>query len=510
MYQSALPAGKRPLLTRGTDQQMGGDRVQNQTDNTRLPETRRVSDSANERMHSDVHQDRNALAHRDGTGKDPNASTKLIEQGHLQDVQIAENRGLQPNHDFRSLSTNSVTDDRPPNISPEKTGSNKSEEAPFTEISRSQNFDPKKPTAAFLDGFHGGSEAIGQWTYVPHGDLSMNAAQKNGFNTIGLDINEKKEMNRTNDYSKQINAVADQIKSGQLPLGKGDVLNISMGNVDPTFDQASKFLGFDVNAQNLASQKDHILSRMNEIANDPSRSDKDRFTAAEVVRTNQAIDRVQNQGVEVVHAAGNDGPDKFSWDFLKAKTDLSSVKPSGKPDSFSASNSNTKSADGILPITHDTNLRPLDPTPTAEQGGTFTVGGVNYPADGKDLFSGNNHIFNRETFNPLSMQAQVTPKDMQLSAAAFSPNRTYNTGEPSVTNLGNNVAPPSDKFSGLAVPNNAPVMKAQPYGPDTVYPYRKLESGEQLTSGALIGTSYSNIDYLKQNYERLKQLKNSH
>lgn len=489
---------------------MGGDRVQNQgSDNTRLPETAPVSDAANARMHSDVHQDRNASAHRDGPDKDANANAKLIEQGHLQDVRISDSRGSQTHNDFRSLSTKSEPEDQAPNNSPEKISSNKAEEAPFTEISRSQNFDPKKPTAAFLDGFHDGSEAIGQWTYVPHGDLSMNAAQKNGFNTIGLDINEKKETNKTNDYSKQINAIADQIKSGQLPLGKGDVLNISMGNSDPTFEQASKFLGFDVNAENLASQKDHILSRMDQIANDPSRSDMDRFTAAEVVRTNQAIDRVQSQGVEVVHAAGNDGPDKFSWDFLKVKTDLSSVKPSGKPDSFSASNSNTKSADGILPITHDTNLRPLDPTPAAEQGGTFTVGGVNYPADGKDLFSGNNYIFNRETFRPSSMQSQVTPKDTQLSADSFSPNLTYKTGEPSATNLGDNVAPPSDKFSGLAVPNNTPVLKAQPYGPDSAYPYRELQPGELLTSGALVGTSYNNVGYLKQNYERLKQLKDS-
>jgi hypothetical protein len=519
--QSAIQADQDPGLTRGTDQQMGGDRTQNQgQDDTRLHERTRASDAAVDRMHSDVHNDRLTSKQPTETSKD-GANARLIEQGTLHDFQLSDEhgllkdeRGLQKDSRFRGLSVSdpesqSSPTDKAPGPDNEKVGDNKSAEAPFTEVSRSPNFDQKKPTVAFLDGFNeDANKGIGDFTYVPHGDISMSPAQKIGYNTIGLQINEKEEMNKTNDFSKQLNGIADQIKSKQLPLGNGDAVNVSMGNADPTFQQASQFLGFDVNAQNLASQKDHILSRMDQIANDPSRSAEDRFTAGEVVRTNQAIDRIQNEGVEVVHAGGNNGPDKFSWDFLEAKSELSSVKPSGAPDNFAASNSTTKPADGILPITHDANLRPLDPTPAAKQGGSFTVGGVSFPADREDLFSGNSKIFNRETINPDGLQPMQTPNKPPLSAGDFSPNRIYKNGEPLRPNLGDSTAPASDRFSGQAAPAGTRVMKMQPYGTDSPYPHRELQPGESLSSSALAGTSFSNIDYYRKNFERLQKLKN--
>jgi hypothetical protein len=514
---------------------MGSDRVQNERHERQAPpEGIRVADAAGDRMQHDVQQERASAGPSRGNEKNSEETAKLVAQGKLHDVQLTDEQGAKKESRFRGLSA-PAPDGKEPSVSgapsdstpkgDAKPGANDGtadgganenrgnanggrDEAPVTEVYRSPNFDAKKPTAAFLDGFKDAGSPIGNWSSVQHGDLSMGPAQKNGYNTIGLQAGDKQEINNTTDFSKPINAIADQVESGKLPLGKGDVLNVSMGNKDPSFQKASEFLGFNVNAQNLDSEKDHILSRMGEIANDPSRSEADRFTAGEVVRTNQAIDRLQKQGVEVVHSAGNNGPDKFSWDFLNAKTDLGSTKPSGKSDDYATSNSLTKPADGILPVTHDANLRPLDSTPVEKQGGSFTVGGVSYPADAKDTFTGNTQVFDRDKVRAGASDPMIKPEAPALSASDLSPNLTYKSGEPAGANTGVNAGPPSDRFSGQAAPPGTPVVKVQPYGKDSPFNYQTLQPGEQAVADKLVGTSFSNIDYLKKNYDRLFKLKN--
>ncbi|HMY54286.1 MAG TPA: hypothetical protein PK671_15090, partial [Candidatus Obscuribacter sp.] len=149
---------------------------------------------------------------------------------------------------------------------------------PFELISTSKDMDPSKPTAVFLDQFARKDVDLGG-TKVAHGEISRAAAEENGFNTVALNLQAPESLGNGTDYSKAINKIADMAEDGKLPLGKGDVLNISMGNLDPTFEEASKFLGFPVTAQNLASQRENILKRMQEISQDESRSKEDRETA---------------------------------------------------------------------------------------------------------------------------------------------------------------------------------------------------------------------------------------
>lgn len=270
--------------------------------------------------------------------------------------------------------------------------------------------DPKKPTVAFLDSKHEFMPLDGQ--KLSHADTSAIAAQKSGFNALVLDTSKDKVGNAIDTFLKEfkthpdqaiakaaaqlgddklgldklnkkdllgaanilskarnegsfapaMNELADKIQAGQIPMGKGDVLNVSLGENaekggdgkfkpgtgDPTFPELSKKLGFEVNANNLAESKDKIMQRLGEIAKDPS--DKEwQARAQKALDSNKAIERLQGLGLEVVHSASNDGNDRVDINFLKANHELQSVNPqNGKLDKFSGAGN--VSADGVVPI----------------------------------------------------------------------------------------------------------------------------------------------------------------
>lgn len=79
-------------------------------------------------------------------------------------------------------------------------------------------------------------------TGFTHGEFSARLAEANGFNAIRVQQNgmEGKEIS---DFSKSLNGIADQIDSGKLKLGKGDVINVNLGQLDPSFEQINKLLG---------------------------------------------------------------------------------------------------------------------------------------------------------------------------------------------------------------------------------------------------------------------------
>lgn len=375
--------------------------------------------------------------------------------------------------------------------------------APFTEIGRSKTFDDKKPTAAFIDDFAGGVGGdFGK--ELLHGQVSMAAAEKAGFNTIGLQMKNSGEATEA-DFSRQINGVADKIKDGTFPLGKGDVLNISMGNLDPTFDQASKFLGFPVTAENLAGQKENILKRMGEIAKDDSRTPEDRETAARVLRTNEAIDRVQASGVEVIHSAGNDGPDRFSWDFMNAKTQLSSNKPTGKADGSSASHSLTTKGDGILPVKFNNEANLLDPTPIKNQIGNLEIGdtGVKFPST--NAHRSNNMIFDREAIETKRSQPRVLPQARELRSEDFDGKLTASIDQIDGKSTADKIVP-ANQFSGHVFSGKN--FTRLPIVTEESKRYlSEPKAGQSVVAGFIEGTSFSNIGYLKANRERLEMEK---
>ncbi len=295
-------------------------------------------------------------------------------------------------------------------------------------------------------------------------------------------------------------------------MGRGDVLNVSVGNNDPTFDQANQFLGFSgdkaITPGNLAAHKDSILNRMNEIAQDPTRSEADRTTAQRVVGTNKAIDDLKARGIEVVHAAGNDTANRFSWDFMNSSTELSSLKPSGKADDFSANHNLTTPGDGVVPIhvVNEANL--FSPTPIANQKGNLEIGdtGAKFPRTGRDIFSADAQIFNREDFQlghrMETLKVEPKPLDPSLFDATPIDQRTIYGASLAANDFGASILP-SDRFSGAApFPKKFDLAQT---GQDRSA--QALKPGEVPAEGVITGTSFSNIKYLKSEYERLRGLK---
>ncbi len=278
--------------------------------------------------------------------------------------------------------------------------------------------DPKKPTVAFLDDASVKEISLDKQP-LDHAHASALAAQKGGYNALVFDVSKsnyetaanamlksygdgkapgaaakaieaarqellkaggdpigldqfaaKKDIMgaakalaaASNDFSKPISEVAAKVEKGELPLGRGDVLNVSMGKVaeydksgkekpgsgDPTFADLSKKIGFEVTPQNVRENTDKILDRFKDIAKDSS-DPVWQARAQEALRTNAAIDRLQATGVEVAHAASNDGNDRIDINFLKAKHELQSVNPeTGQRDKFSGAGN--QSVDGSVPI----------------------------------------------------------------------------------------------------------------------------------------------------------------
>lgn len=290
-------------------------------------------------------------------------------------------------------------------------------EQEFTILDKDKKLDPRKPTVLFLDEFSdrfkfSGAKGIStveaekevqlndplfRSGYDPklasrfdikeqrgltHGDISARFAEQNGFNVIRGDDSHPDRANTDTRFSKLLNEVSDKIESGELKLGKGDVVNLSEGRPDdPDFEQATKRLGLEKNpltAENYKDRKEEILNRLKSIASEPENPNN--AWAKDALDTNLAIQRLQAKGIEVVHAAGNE-KGKFSIDFMAAEHQLASVDPrTGRADQFSAVHSNTKAADGVLPIR-------FDPGPELGpgRGGRYSVDGTNLSIPGEEF-----------------------------------------------------------------------------------------------------------------------------
>lgn len=396
---------------------------------------------------------------------------------------------------------------------PKKEESKQEERAHDPEIVKQTGDNPKAPTVAFADVFNVKDQYLANNTTVSHGEISRKAAENNGFNTVALDLDNSRDKFNNKDFSKDLNAIDKKIDNGELKLGQGDALNISMGNEDPTFKQASDFVGFPVTRENLAENREKILNRMNEIKDDPSRSESDRTTANRVVETNKAIDKLQGKGVEVIHAAGNEGNDKFSWEFMNAKTQLSSNKPDGTADSFSADHSLTTKGNGVIPVHSKMDVDLFSKTPVAKQTGSYEVGdtGVKFQREKLPPFSGDTHVFNRQSDDYLGKATKARPDVSQPSSVLSKETAMHGAKVPEAKQFS---AEPQkernpDKFTkqpeAVAQMWTAKIGKPNVVGGDSAVP----KAGETTRNEVLRGTSFSNIDYLKGNFDSMARKKNS-
>lgn len=389
-------------------------------------------------------------------------------------------------------------------------------DTPYDVVHRPEDFDPHKPSVLFLDTWDkkwANNVDIGDGTRVPHGEISRRAAEESGYQTFALKYNQENAPGPTDsNFATALEKIGDQIKSGELPVGRGDVLNISLGNPGPTFKDASKFLGFEVDPKNI--QPDKVMARMKEIAVDSSRPELDRLLAQRVVKTNEAIAKIQEQGVDVITSAGNTGPDSFKWEMMTA-INLSSNRPDGKADAFSADNSLSTAGDGVLPIHFENVGSLIDKTPIGQQKGRLEIGdtGASFPYKGDRAFVRDEKIFDRDTIvskTELEKIGAVRPEvSSRLTAAGVLPDSDALLAGFSGPVL-NDAKPGSAGFSGSAeLP--AKLEKIIPAVSFITQEQKEAQIGNgELATATLFGTSFANIGFLRDNLKMYQERKAEH
>ncbi len=367
-------------------------------------------------------------------------------------------------------------------------------------VGKPANFDPKNPTVAFVDSFTAsGRQNLGRGTDVSHGEFSAAPAEANGFNSFRVQAN----MEDGRSFADVLENVEKKVASGELPLGQGDVVNISMGNPDLTFEQASKVFGFDINKDNLAQNKDRILEKAKEFSQNEQNGEL-REIFENIVKSNEAITRLQEKGITVMHAAGNGGAEKFSLEFMNANVQLNS-QTDGKPDAFSAAHNLTSPGDGKFKFTRDADL--TSSTPIRDQRGVVKVEGANvsFPVTGMgNGLVGNLRQVDTQTIAQATMDKLPETQNLPLPPSLLSASTDAAPGRFSKN------APKQD-FS-LPSPSGDPLVKFS-YTAKTKNANDQIQISDQapqagsLASGILVGTSFSNIRKLQEMRPQLMEMK---
>jgi hypothetical protein len=211
-------------------------------------------------------------------------------------------------------------------------------------------FDPNRHTVVILDDFQrseyspNGSKQPG----LSHGEVSAAAAEQAGFNVLRLDINRNAEM-------ATILAEVDKLKNeGRLPLRSGDALNISYER-NWTWSEARCLLHMSVTPKSYASQRQEIMQRVNLIATGkaPVKAPADGVWLTEAAGIHKQIENLQNQGLTVVAAAGNQTRNQLNLDFINAREQLAAGNAKGKTYPFSAQNSLTTTYPGGFEMVYE-------------------------------------------------------------------------------------------------------------------------------------------------------------
>ena len=179
-------------------------------------------------------------------------------------------------------------------------------------------------TIAFLDDFEQAYALpiLGK-SRVAHGEISATAAEQNGFNVLRLQLNHKAiRWEYSADYSKVLTSIYDNVLAGNLKLKRGDIINISMGQPfqglfgQPSFAEASDLLRLrePITAKNIndRAKQSEVLAALRAKLQEAELSKQLHERLRQVVETNEIIAKIQDRlGVQVVVAAGNNGPQRF-------------------------------------------------------------------------------------------------------------------------------------------------------------------------------------------------------
>ncbi len=212
---------------------------------------------------------------------------------------------------------------------------------------------------------------------VPHGDIVSSFGKASGYRIMPLNIRADEDNNPAN----MLKQVLPQVESGALEV---DVVNISMGPLGfpMSFGHLSRMAGIEnLTAENIGEKRAEVLEAFREkyrelglrdIRNSRDLS-PDKVAIKRTVELAEVAEQLQAKGVEVVIAAGNDGPGHLNlYNLVPGTTNVGALDESGNPFAWSANNSlvNRWAPGG-----------PFQPQPVTDEQGNVT--GYDVTNDGK-------------------------------------------------------------------------------------------------------------------------------
>ena len=360
---------------------------------------------------------------------------------------------------------------------------------------------PKEPTAVFLDKFKNAPPASinslekGQPTKsdlpVGHGDVSAMAAEQNGFNVVRVD--DKAGL------ASELAGIEKDVSNGKLPLGKGDVINISMGQEQEfgsmSYPWASQLFGTNINKNNVGNPgvQKVIREKMEALAKKPG-SDADQTAARDALSIQDSVNRLQKKGIQIMHAQP-DKPNTFDAEFMNGKMELTANGTDGKVASFATDNKLSKPMPGVFQVQF--------PSYDIFNQAKVSDHSIRTPRDGSFSIKAGDKIYN---YGPATNGESFDGS----GAVKIAPNGDVSKLRPDfaalTTNPSNKAQPLADSASAAGSGGSYKFEAASVLPPLKIV-HTKPASTERLTDttfGSIVGTSFVNIVALAAEKDKLK------
>jgi hypothetical protein len=140
----------------------------------------------------------------------------------------------------------------------------------------------------------------------------------------------------------------------------------------------------EITPENVKEKRAEMLEAMRVRSNSKEISPNDRAFLKQALSINDEVIKLQERGIKVLTAAGNDGPGAFNIGMLTADKQYSATDPDGKTSSYSAKNSLTTDGPGNVDF-YAMPVNIFDSKPFEQQTGHYRVGGTNIFLDAKDF-----------------------------------------------------------------------------------------------------------------------------
>jgi len=397
----------------------------------------------------------------------------------------------------------------------------------FSALGNARAADRRRPTVAFLDVFS--TTEVSNPTYLDgkknplsHGATSALAVEQRGYNVLKLHLKDD-QLKDVESFPKALTELASGIENGRLRLGKGDAINLSLYYYVGEYRYMSRLLGMEIRPDNISERRQEILKRECSAIEDVSPLNPARKDLQILCQINHAIDRIKKTGVEVVSIAGNSGRDKFNFGFLASDTVLSAVNSAGAVYPWSGTNAFTTPAVGSYRVTYERqNL--FSGEPLTEQVGVYRLAGTQVQYNARMV----NDIHSSKLFytEKDGVGVTITPDEEAFPAELLDPERIAQQPnssqltssseradlEAKIVRTTSALHSPSESnpetFKLAAAGNQAAVKRLETLSVRTstlsasAYPY------EKYPVYVVAGTSFANIKYFWDQYERLYHLKN--